>query len=205
MVLVYMVMIGLQLFTIRRINRQMCSEGYAIEDEKFAERILKTYGFDPVRFSKKEKQDKQTPDFKVIAYNEFLFYCEVKSIVVDINGGIKHDTIQNNITDNIHEAYKQFQSVNSSHFAPNVLIWISHDNQIDILHLYNLFRGSMKIPGISFEKDLRKFCNGRIKDEKYNIDLHLWLYKNGEISSLINTVNGMFTDRLCRIFKLKII
>jgi len=151
------------------------------QDEYRASRFLESHGLKPNRFPGKDStRSIKTPDFRVSASNGFFFYCEQKSVLsVTGNDGILHSTINNNLTDNIHDAVKQFREVNSKHLVPNVLLWFSHNCQINDQSLLDLLKGQIEINGKHLA-NLNKYRHGRIKYDLKEIDLHIWLYSWGD-------------------------
>lgn len=168
-------------------------------DEKLAKKFLESHQLSPERFDKSVAG--RTPDFKVSSKSGVLFMCEIKSIEGAIDKGILHATIFNNLTKKLHKAYKQFDSVNSQHLVPNVLIWVSHDFQINWHTFTNLMRGKIQIED-RLIRNLGKFTNGRIKHEKLEIDMHIWLHKNGDAEFLVNPTYRDFAHRLIILFNL---
>ncbi len=171
------------------------------KDEILAEGFLRSYKLNPMRFEKTHRQ-KDTPDFKVSTPSGGLFMCEVKSIDIDaIDKGIRHNTIYNSLTSKLHKAHKQFNSVNSNHFVPNVIVWVSHDLRINWHTFTNLMQGNIQVEG-KLIRNLGKFSNGRIKHEKLEIDMHIWLHKNGEAEFLVNPRNLDFANKMIILFNL---
>lgn len=83
--------------------------------------FLKTMKLEPLRFSKEELKASKTPEFRVYKDGKLICYCEVKSIFDDNFEGVRPDPTYNTIQNKIHEAVKQFDSVNPFHDYPNVL------------------------------------------------------------------------------------
>src|SRR5216684_7048277 len=94
--------------------------------ELYAENYLKQHFLLPQRFSKEERREGKTPDFRVFAQSELVAYCEAKHVQRDewldkqlenaqpleIVGGMRLDPIFNRLTAHIHTATKQFAAVN---------------------------------------------------------------------------------------------
>jgi len=174
------------------------------EDEERAIRFFESHGLQPKRYPGKDsKRLKKTPDFTVSASNGYFFYCEQKSVLaITGNDGILHSTINNNLTDNIHEAAKQFKEVNSKHLVPNVLVWFSHNCQINDQTLRDLLNGRIEFNGKQLA-NLLKFRHGRIGHDLEEIDLHIWLYPWGEpiyVFTPYFKVDTLTVVKLCRIF-----
>ncbi len=84
------------------------------------------------------------------------------------------DPLPNKITKNIHEAYKQFQSVNSSHDIPNVLVFVSFDMAAGVDYLDDVITGSWVMTNGDVLDHFKKYAFGVIKNEKREIDLYVW-------------------------------
>lgn len=107
------------------------------DDEHRVAGFLKEYNLIAVEFTKKERKQLKTPDFRVLKDDELVFYCEVKSIDKDdfdelvlergfyIRTG--KDPIDDIISTKIHKAHKQFNAANKNCDLPNVLIFINHE------------------------------------------------------------------------------
>ena len=54
-----------------------------IQDKKLVADFLASKGLRTEEFSKKEKAQSKTPDFRVFCEQDFAFYCEVKSLSRD--------------------------------------------------------------------------------------------------------------------------
>lgn len=174
-------------------------------DEACAEQFLISRGLVPERFAGKDTRRRtKTPDFKVSATTGEFFYCEQKSVYTETGkGGILHRTICNSLTDNIHQAVSQFRSVNSRRFVPNVLIWISHNVQINERRLVELWEGCIKIGDLKIA-DLSRFRLERFRREFDDIDLHIWLYSDGVPQFILNAADQRFARLLSKIFQIRI-
>lgn len=177
------------------------------EDEDRACRFFESHSLQPKRYPGKDsKREKKTPDFTVSASNGYFFYCEQKSVLAETgNDGILHSTINNNLTDKIHEAAKKFREVNSKHLVPNVLVWFSYNCQINDQTLRDLLNGRIEITGKQLA-NLHKFRHGRIRNDLGEIDLHIWLYPWGKpsyIFTIYSQLDTITVTKLCRIFDVK--
>jgi hypothetical protein len=158
-------------------------------DEKRAERWLADRGFTTQRFSKEEMRCGKTPDFRVLKGNGFRAFCEVKSSPEDqwlnkqiekappgaIAGGSRSDPIFNRLAADVHEAVKQFDSVNVDNTQPNILVLVNHDAQCGFNDLLAVLTGNFHAADGTSHPIYRKYSQGRIKDEKDRIDLFIWL------------------------------
>lgn len=107
-------------------------------------------------FSKEEKRAGKTPDLRVFSDQEVIFFCEVISIDKDrwldsqvaaalpgeIVGGGRKDPIFNRLSDDIHTAIKQFDSVNPEGQIPNVLAFVNHDKICGFNDLIGVLTGN---------------------------------------------------------------
>lgn len=140
------------------------------------------------RFSKEDRRNGKTPDFRVLVENNLVAYCEVKSIVRDTwlarllekaapgetAGGLRSDPVFNRLTDDIHTAVQQFDAVNPDCAAPNILGLVNHDKSCGFLDLLAVLTGNFY--GTEGTHPIyRQFSEGRIKDEKSRIHAYIWL------------------------------
>lgn len=167
--------------------------------EKFAEDFLKSLTLRTTRFPKNKKE--KAPDFKVETQSGFFFFCEVKSIEIETSReGLLYSSINNCITTRVHKAFKQFQSVNANKFVPNVLIFISHNFQINYKSFEDLLRGKLEIEGAEIA-DFSKYKYGRFKNEIKEIDLVIFF--NGDVANYFYITRD-FIYPLTRIFPVPI-
>ncbi|MBX7046382.1 MAG: hypothetical protein K1X86_11165 [Ignavibacteria bacterium] len=168
-------------------------------DEKFIEDFLKSLTLKPTRFPKNKEE--KSPDFKVETQNGFLFFCEVKSIEIETSKeGLLYSTIYNCITTRVHKAFKQFESVNALRFVPNVLIFISHNFQINFKSFEELLIGKLEIEGDKIA-DFSKYKYGKFKNEIKSIDLVIFF--NGDVANYFYITTD-FISQLTRIFPIPI-
>ena len=158
-------------------------------DEKVVEGLLRGHGLKPQRFAKEERQGRRTPDFRVYKGDNLAFYCEVKTVSSDewlgrqlaevspgfLAGGVRSDPIYNRLSQKIHEAYKQFDSVNPHSEKPNVLALINHDDLCGLIDLYSVLTGDAFVEEGRRIPMFRKFSEGRVKNDKSSIHLYIWL------------------------------
>ena len=171
------------------------------KDENMAQVFLESCSLIVERYSKSEKNN-DTLDFKVSTSDGGMFLCEVKSIFTKTGErGLLHKTIFNNLSDKVHTAFKQFKSVNSRHLVPNVLIFISHNYQINRHTFSQLINGAIIIDEL-LVKDLGKYRFGRIKKEIGKIDLYIWLEDQDVAHYFLNPVDRLFAQKLSGIFNL---
>jgi hypothetical protein len=172
-----------------------------IEDEERVARLLARAGLEPRRYKISQcNPDKKNPDFEVVGHDTY-FLCEVKSICMGIGDGpVLHSTIFNNLTENIHDAIKQFRAANRIHSVPNVLLWISHNFRVNVRTFLDLACGRILV-STEVVADLSKYRYGRMKVEFTDIDLHIWLESDDTPHFIFNDVRPDLKSRLVRAFQ----
>lgn len=165
-------------------------------------------------FTKKERGLSKTPDFRVYKGDKFVFFCEVKTIACDdlinnlvakappgkIVGYIQDDPRFNRISNKIHEAVQQFNSVNPNSQFPNVLALVNHDNACGWLDLIGVTTGQFLAEGGSQHPIYTKYSKGRIKEEKFKIDLYIWVDEFKREYFLFNLFEDKHLNNLCNYF-----
>jgi hypothetical protein len=173
------------------------------DDEIRVRNFLQRSGLIPIRYNKEELRTLgKTPDFKVESEGKEVLFCEVKSIVGDDFEGVRDDPTYNNIQNKIHEAAKQFQSVNSSHIVPNVLAIVNHEYGIDIIDLYSVLTGYFYTDKGGEYPLFMKYSQGRILNEKQEIDLYIWFQEDKNPYYCFNT-DSMFSLMLYGLFNIQ--
>jgi len=167
------------------------------------------------RFSKGEMRQSRTPDFRVFRGGEFLFYCEVKHVEQDrwlemhadgalpgqIVGGARPDPTFNRLTDDIHNAFQQFDAVNPGRQSPNVLFLFNSDRQCGMTDLLAVLEGNLYAADGVVEPCFRNYSEGRIKDEKFAIDLYIfWNCRKVKKPQYYWTGGSRFYAQLCEYF-----
>ncbi len=182
----------------------------SLEDEELVIRMLAAKGLKAVRFSKTERRQGKTPDFKVFNDEVLVFYCEVKSIEDDrwlekkletaspgqLVGGDRSDPVFNRLSDDIHTAAAQFSAVNPQVQVPNVLVFVNHDSICDEQDLAGVVTGKFLAEDGSAHRVYEKFSEGRIKDEKFEIGAYVWIEEERLRSVLFNQNDARHKD-LC--------
>lgn len=179
-------------------------------DERMVARFLRSFDLKPERFSSEDnlrwggtvEEDTELPDFRVKTADQNLFYCEVKSLAPTQED---QPVSFNRLTNDILKATAQFQTVNQSHMVPNVLVWVNHgrrhpDDLILVLKGFIDMSDGERVYGF------QRYSEGRIKDLKYNIDLHIWLDQSGSFDEpnwrfLKNQQFPEHFQNLCKWFK----
>ncbi len=155
------------------------------------------------RFSSKEMKEGKTPDLRVYKNSKFAFFCEIKEIAKDPwEGGVRQDPIFNRISDDIHTAVKQFDSVNPDLKHPNVLAFVNDDDKCGSLDLVGVITGHLLLEKGGAAPIYLKYSEGRIKEEKHRIHLYLWFDSFKADKFLFNTVDKRHLDRLCTYFRI---
>ncbi len=149
-------------------------------------------GLQAEEFTKQEKSQPKTPDFRVFRGNKLAFFCEVKTISRDewldnqlkaappgkIVGGFRKDPVFNRLSNKIHEAVKQFDVVNPNLEYPNVLVFVNHDDEdmCGFPELVNVITGDeLTEDGARDGGVFGNFSEGRIKEEKLRVHLFIWI------------------------------
>lgn len=185
-------------------------------DEKQAKDFLEKRDFYIKSYTKEEKAKKKTPDFRVYRGENLIFFCEVKTIDRDtwledllikappltIVGGGRNDPRFNRVSNKIHEAALQFDSVNPDLTYPNVLIFVIHDDSCDFHTLINVITGYFIAEGGELHLIYGKFSHGRIRKEKSRINLYIWMDENREDPGYFIIKDKNHHNRLCDLFDL---
>lgn len=145
-------------------------------------------GFEVGSYAKNEMRDLKTPDFRLSLGGVEVALCEVKSFQRDgwledqlknappgeLVGGLRNDPILNRITNAIHTAFKQFESVNSDHRLLNFLFLVNHGTSAKPEDLDRVLTGYEDPLHGRFDPTCWQFSEGRIREEKSKIDLYVW-------------------------------
>ncbi len=89
-------------------------------------------------------------------------------------GGLRHDPAFNRLSGHIHQAAKQFESVNPSHEYPNVLVFTSSDRGCMFTDLISTLTGNFYAESGAIDPIYKNISEGRIKSEQYTIDLYVF-------------------------------
>jgi hypothetical protein len=184
------------------------------KDKQKVREFLEQHGLEVDEHSKNELKEARTPDFKILKDGELVFHCEVKTIAEDtwiidqvmnappgtIVGGPRNDATYNRISSKIHDAAEQFRSVNPEHKYPNVLIFIDHEEGLGYNGLLQTVTGYFFAQGGERHPIFKKYSEGRIEKEKYQIDLYLWFDDRRDKPDWLFGNNRPFVEALCRYF-----
>jgi hypothetical protein len=159
------------------------NQGEQAAADFFAKRGLRVQ-----RFSKEEIRRSKTPDFRIFRNEEFVMFCEAKHLQCDdwldkrrdnaapgqIVGGVRADPLFNRLTNHVHEAVKQFNSVNPRHEHPNTLFFANSDRVSDVLDLIAVLDGMLRAESGVREPIYTPYFDGRIRKERFTVDLFIW-------------------------------
>lgn len=182
------------------------------EDEELVVKLLATKGLSAKHFSKTERRQGKTPDFRVFKEEELKFFCEVKSVENDtwldkkidaaapceISGGSRDDPVFNRLTDDIHKAAAQFSAVNSD-AVPNVMVFVNHDFLCDEQDMVAVLAGKFLADDGAAHPIYKKFSEGRIKNEKYDIHLFCWVEGDRFRALTFNLAHPIHSTALCNL------
>lgn len=181
------------------------------KDEQMAEQFLVSRGLSVERFSKIERRQTKTPDFKVLKDGRLAFYCEVKGVAEDeefeqrldsspagspvAKGG--KDTTLDHIERKIHEAAEQFRAVDPEHETLTVLVFVNRDWSSDWGHLRDVLTGCFFADDGFRYPIYAKYSEGKIRDVRHEIDLCIWLHNTEEPRFFFSSDTGARFERLC--------
>jgi hypothetical protein len=182
------------------------------KDEDLVVGLLANKGLRAERFSKPEKRQGMTSDFRVFYGEELKFYCEVKSVDNDtwldkkidaaasceISGGPRPDPVFNSLTDDIHKAAAQFSAVNSD-AVPNVMVFVNHNSLCDEQDMVAVLTGKFLADDGAAHPIYTKFSEGRIKNEKYDIHLFCWVEGDRFRALTFNLAHPIHSTALCNL------
>ena len=136
--------------------------------------------FELASFAKSEMRDLKTPDFRLSREGVEVALCEVKSFQRDewledqlkhaapgeFVGGLRPDPVFNRISNAVHTAFKQFESVNPAHRLLNFLFLVNHDTSAKPEDLDRVLTG-FEIPCSGVRSTCAQFSEGQIREEKH--------------------------------------
>lgn len=168
--------------------------GEVSEDEALVGSFWREKGLIPERFEKEHTRFSRSPDFKLYKDSRLVAYCEVKTFQHDgwldkkmeaakpgeLVGGLRQDPIYNRISNAVHTAVKQLESINPDHEFLNFLVLVNRDRSARRRDLVSVLTGYWDPLKERFEETHKHFSEGRIKEEKRKIDLYAWLEPDSE-------------------------
>ncbi len=146
--------------------------------EKSVKNYLERKG---LQVEKIPESDAKTVDFAVYSEKGLAFYLEEKTLEPASLEWKKTDPVYNSISRHVHEAVKQFKSVNPGRTVPNVLAVTNLDPGRDVNVLFAALTGQALTRSGKMIK-LNKF-GGDEKDRSL-IDLYLW-FDGGQLAGYI--------------------
>lgn len=156
------------------------------------------------QFTEEEMRKSQTPDFRVFRDKEFILYSEAKHIQEDQwEAGLRPDPVFNRLAAHIHEAAKQLLAVNPNHEYPNVLVFTNSDHACRIADLKSVITGNESFDSGLIEPMFKHISEGRIKNDKYLIDLYVWCNEKSGSKfkfQLLFTMRSRHLPTLCSLF-----
>jgi hypothetical protein len=166
--------------------------GEVVRDEELAAEFLTSRGIQAARVE--EDRFAKTPDFRLMKEGRLVAYCEVKTFEQDVwlekmlahakpgelAGCARNDPIYNRISNAIHNAARQMDTVNQNHEVLNVLVMVNRDGQAKYRDLVSVVSGQWDPLAGIHDKTRGQFSEGRIRDEKCRIDLYVWLDAIGD-------------------------
>jgi hypothetical protein len=160
---------------------------------------LQEFSLVPERYTKEEmRAGLKTSDFKVYKGQQLQFFCEVKAVVD--KGDTENDTIPNQLTDDIHDAFKKFKDVNVCHAVPNVLAFVNRKITAGVDYLEDVLTGHWYMDNGNVYPFYVYYSDGRIKNEKSEIDLYLWLEDGDKVKFRFTDASSTHFDHLCQLF-----
>ena len=118
-------------------------------------------------------------------------------------GGGRNDPTYNRVSKKIHDAVKQFDSVNQDLAYSNVLVFVNHDKYSNVGDLRSVYDGGLIVEDGHRYPIFRKFSEGRIRVKKRRIHLFIWIDDlNGEPNDfrIYNLDSPDHLDILCDYF-----
>lgn len=170
------------------MTRRKFADGEALVAEFFS-----SLGLATKRFDKIELRSRRTPDFQVFSEGHLVFYCEVKTAQKDpwledqleqappltLVGGTRPDPIYNRLSNYVHQASQQFDSVNPEVELPNVLAIVNEDEGAGLTDLVSVLTGYAFGERMTPVQMFRNYSEGRIREEKLRIHLYMWFGEGG--------------------------
>jgi hypothetical protein len=185
-------------------------------NEERVRMLFEEKGLQCKRFTTKECMNRKTPDFRVYKSADFYFFCEVKGVLGDkwLENMMKcvpvetlvletrPDPAFNRLTNDIHQAVKQFDSVNPDHEHANVLVFCNNPGSLSNFEdLLSVLTGRSFFDDGDESITHSKYAEGRIRLEKARIDLYVWIEENGQPFFRFTNVNHSHFLHLCEWLK----
>lgn len=179
--------------------------------------LFAEHGLDAVTYSGEDMNSQKAPDLKIQLDGELVAYCEVKSPGQDtwledllaeaapgeIVGGARDDPTFNRLSSHIHKAVKQLNAVNPDREFPNILVMVSHDNASTRSDLYETITGYLLSSDGTHYPTMLRVSEGRIREDKQQIDLYIWIDSNsGKTSYLPTSFHPEHSEKMKSLFNI---
>lgn len=169
------------------------------DTEEIVKYWLREFSLAPERYTKKERRSGiKTPDYKVYKEQQLQFFCEVKAVVDNCDK--ENDTTPNQITDDIHNAFKKFRDVNKNHSIPNVLAFVNRKMTAGVDYLEDVLTGHWYMDSGKAYPFYVYYSEGRIRNEKSEIDLYLWFEESDKVKFRFSCAGKDHFEHLCHLF-----
>ncbi len=155
--------------------------------EQYVKKLLHDkYDVDLIKI---EETNRKSPDYKCYSDAKLICVAELKDIeyyppteetgwkIERLNGvqfASRKDNAPNRVARLIHSAFKQLKEFK----PPRVLIFLNRDSRVDVKDLHEAFEGTHVYSNgnLSYvNRESKRIANGKIKHEKYLIDLYIWI------------------------------
>lgn len=167
--------------------------------EEIVKEWMQGFSLESERYTKKEmRTGLKTPDFKVYKKKKLQFLCEVKAVIE--NSNTSNDTTPNQLTNDIHDSFKKFKDVNPEHSVPNVLAFVNRKITAGVDYLEDVLTGHWYMDDGKAYPFYVYYSEGRIKNEKSEIDLYLWLEGRDKVKLRFTGVFKKHFENLCKLF-----
>ncbi len=145
-------------------------------DEDLVAKFFRQAGLVAVRFSKEQMRAGSTPDFSVLRNGSSVGFCEVKSFIPweDFDTFEADDPTFDSLSDRIHKAVSQLDSVNPDLTQLSILAIVNHEDAVNWLDLRSVLTGDFISERAERYPIYVDVSQGRIRAEKWRIDLYLW-------------------------------
>jgi hypothetical protein len=153
------------------------------------------------RVEKIPEVDSKTPDFRFLTVDGIqVALAEIKLIEGPGQGeDLLWSAVFNNISKRIHDARKQFESIDSSHVLPRVLVFVSEDFRVHGQTMLDFFTGHIEVGG-KVIRELKTYRLGRVKADIGEIDLYVILDHGDTPTLFFNDSNDEYAARLEELF-----
>jgi large subunit ribosomal protein L30 len=165
------------------------------------------------RFGRKEKR--KTPDFKLVKDGAVRGYCELKSprddwvfdFPADLGPGehrvdVRPDPGAHNLSRQILNAAEQFDSVNTDHTLPNILVIVSHARRREPADLHMVLTG-IQVPDGHPLFVLPADRQAKVWEAARSIDLYVWIDEHTRSCQYIRPIGAARLQEACDLVGIK--